>query len=462
MKRSSLLLSATLAVFLFASQAAIAQNPQADFDKKSEACDFTDPESIYELATWAMSSKNSKVRKEGRKLMKEVIDLDEDHEGARGKLGFVKVGEKWFTKKKAAKARKAIVQDAMKENGFIWFKNGWIKKTLKRKWNNKWEKNAEDTWQSYEAVMSAKGYTLYKGQWLPMVPEDLKRMELHRKNTGEDILIVTTKHFVIHTSIPVKFVQQYSELAEKVYDWYMQTYGITGDRAAMFLGRRAHIWTFETTGQFQDWVTTYSEFYKFTGEDKTHFRERPSGRLLGNKRILSIVSEEPENIENSLLHQLGVLLQWYNIQAPTPEWMSEGFGHLVEELFSGVKFGRVNMSTRARYANGGGIADKEYNTKDGRPQTKGLVKAGEDVPIDELSKKTLNTLDKDNLAQGFSITEWLYNHNREKYLNMIKTMKGGRALDGPANVRSGITKGVGMSVGDFEREWRKYVKSKYK
>ncbi len=462
MKKSCLLLSVMLAMFLSFQQTSFAQNPEADLAQKVEDCDFTDPEAIFELATWAIKSKNKKVRREGRKYLKEVIELDEDHEGARGLLGYVLVGDKWLTKKKAKAAKKAQMKIVMKERGYVPHKGGWIKKTRKRDWNRKWEKDEDGVWHSYEDVMRAKGLALYKGQWLRIGDEDRKRMEYHRKNTGEDILITSTPHFVIHTSIPIKYVKKYSDLSEEVYDWYMKTFNIPEARAKNFFGQRAHIWTFETTQQFQDWITAYSETYKFTKKDKEHFRERPGGRLDPNRRLMTIVREQPEEIDNGLLHQVGVLLQIFNTRGREPEWMSEGFGHLVEELFSDVKFGRVNMSTNAKYANSGGIADKEYNTKDGRPQTKGLVKAGDDIPIDQLSKKDLNTLDKDNLAQGFSITEWMYHHNRDKYIRVIDELKKSKAQDRPGAAHDGITKGFGMKIGDFEKAWRKYVKKKYR
>ena len=461
MRTSCLMLPAFLALFLALGQSLCAQSPIEQLEKKKDEVVWTDPESIYELAVWAMNSKSSKVRREGRKLMKEVLELDEDHEGAREKLGFVKVGEKWYTRKKAAAARKALVQDKMKSRGYVWYKGGWIKKTEKRRWNKKWEKNAEDVWRSYEEVMREKGYTLYKGKWIRMSKKDLERMEFHRKQTGEDIMIVSTEHFALHTSIPVAFVEKYSKLCEEVYDWYMKTFNVPEGRAQQFFGRPVHIWTFSDSQQFQDWVTYYSEQYKFTKEDIETFRERPSGWLLPGKVLITIVAEQPEDIENSLLHQLGVLLQYYNIARPIPAWVSEAFGHLVEELFSGIKFGRVNMSTKAKYAGNGGIVSKAYNTKDGRDTIRSLVKAREWVRLAELSKKSLNNLNNHDLATGFSVTEWLFNHNRERYMKFLEAMKRGGG-DPEQNVLKGITEGIGVSVSDLEEEWARYVKKHYK
>jgi hypothetical protein len=354
------------------------------------------------------------------------------------------------------------MKDEMESKGYVWFKNGWIKKTEKRDWGKNWEKDKNDVWLSYEDVMRAKGYTLYKGEWLQMGENDRKAIEFHRKMTGADILVVSTPHFRFHTSIPPKYVVQYTELAEKVYDWYMETFQVEEGRRGNFFGGPVHIWTFETAQQFQDWVTTYSETYQFDDEDKKQFRENPSGWLLGHKRLATIVAEDAKDVENPLLHDLGVLFLRYNVLGPTASWQTEAMGHLVEELFSTDKFGRVNMSTRSKYANGGGIAGKDYNTKDGRPQAKGIVKAGDDIPIHELSQQTLNSLNQDHLAQGFSIWEYLYNKRLQDLVGIIKSQRGVKAKDMPGVVDGAIQAGTGKSAADLEREWRDYVKKNYR
>ena len=267
----------------------------------------------------------------------------------------------------------------------------------------------------------------------------------------------------MHTSVPAKFVKQYTDLVEEVYNWYTETWQYPQEqRDQLFGGGIAHIWTFETTQQMQDWITVYSEFYEFDDEDKKMMRDRPSGWLLSGKRLMLLIAEEAKDLENPLLHQLGVLMQSWNIRRGSPAWMREAMGHLTEEVFSGIKFGRVNMSTNSRYAGQGGIAGKEYNTKDGRPQTKGLVKAGDDIPIGELSRIVLNQLNGDNLAQGFSIYEWLYRKDRPKLVKLINNMRTAQGGDQPARVADSIRKATGGSVADFERSWRAYIKRYYK
>ena len=431
---------------------------QSELDKRIEATDFTDPDSLYELAAWAMGNKSGKVRKDGRKWMKEVIELDPDHPRARDMLGYVKVGDEWYTKREATKARKKLMKEEMESKGYTWFRNGWIKKTEKRSWNSKWEKDEEDIWRSYEEIMRGKGYTNYKGQWIQMGEDDRKAIEYHRKMTGQDILVVSTTHFRFHTSIPVEFVKKYTELVEKVYDWYMVEFDVEEARRPNFFGGPVHVWTFATPQQFQDWVTTYSETYAFDDEDKKQFRENPSGWLLHQKKIATIVAEEAKDIENPLLHDLGVLFFAYQTLGRYASWQSEAMGHLVEEVFSGEKFGFVNMSTRSKYANGGGIAGKDFNTKDGRPQAKSIVKRGEDIPIRELSQQTLNSLNQDHLAQGFSIWEYMYTKRKPEMVKWIKAQRATKSRSGPDIVDGAINEATGKPAADLERNWREHAK----
>ncbi|MCB9832018.1 MAG: hypothetical protein H6807_06035 [Planctomycetes bacterium] len=459
-----LLLGALTLGFVLGTPLKAQPGDDAELEKRVEATDFTDPEALYELASWAIGNKSSaKIRGKGRDWMKEVIDMDPDHAGAREALGHVKVGDEWYTdKKEAAKARKKAMEAKMEAQGYVWFKNGWIKKTAKRDWNSKWEKNDEDVWLSYEEVMSAKGYTLYKGEWLRMNDEDRKAIEYHRKHTGEDILVVSTPHFRMHTSIPVKFVQQYCELIEKVYDWYMETLQVEENYRGQFFGGVVDVWTFETSQQFQDWVTLYQETYAFTDEEKKDFRERPGGHLIPHKHLWVIVREDAKDVENPLLHYFGYSAMLYQTHGRYAEWEAEGMGHLIEELFSGEKNGIVSLSTRSRYANSGGIAGKEFNTKDARPQTRGIVKAGDDISISELSKQTLNSLNQDHLAQGFSIIEYLYSTRLADLIGVIKAQRASKGQDPVQIVNEGIQNGTQKSTADLERDWREYVKNNYK
>ncbi len=450
-----------------------AQTPEQELEKKLEAIDITDPDALFQVADWAMKNKkSSRVRKEGRKLMKEILELDADHEDARKALGFVQFEDRWVTKKQYKKLTKEARKKEMKEKGYVPFKGGWIKKTQKRKWNRRWKKDDDDIWRSFEEIQKAKGLVLYKGAWLKIGKKDRERMDFHRKMTGEDILVVSTPHFRLHMGIKPKMVEQYMEKVEEVYDWYVENFEVPQPPEASLWPGQVDIWHFETVQEFQDWVTTYSEEYKFDDDDKKDFREHPAGYLITPKKLITIVAKRAEDIENPMIHQTSSMLLWWHTRSrgPAAAWMSEAFGHLAEDLLSTDKVSRVNCSTNSRYANAGDVVKKEFNTKDGRPTCRSIIKAGDELSLLELSKLPLNSLNGENLAQGFSVIDWLYQEHRDKLANMLKIMtqwmppapNSTTETAGQQIVRLAVEKGFGTSLEEFEKQWRAWVLKKYR
>ena len=472
MKNPLFLLVALVALVSFLPSNAYAQTPEEEFEAKLEEIDITDADQLFEVAQWAMGNKkSSKVRKEGRKLLKEVIELDEDHEQARAALGYVYYKDKWLKKKDYEKARRKEMEAEMKAKGYQFYKGGWIKKADRRKWNNKWEKNDDGVWMSYEEVMRAKGFTFYDGAWLKLSEDDRKRMEHHRKMTGEDILVVTTPHFVLHIDRSAKWAEKYQEAIERTYEWYMDEFKIDQPlRDNLFRGR-AHIWTFKNAQQFQDWITTYSEQYQFTDEDKETFRKRPGGYLLSGKRIICTVRKKAEDLENPMLHHIGTLMLNWQTHFRAPSWMTEAIGHLSEECNTTQKYGHTNCTTNTRYGGDGGIAGKEFNTKDGKPRAKSIVKAGDERALLELSMLGLNSLNGDDLAQGFSIFDYLYKKRRDdmgEWFKAFPKVKIPKSIEGAAEkrdakcVKDATEATLADSVNSFEEEWRAYVKKYYR
>ncbi|MCB1282384.1 MAG: hypothetical protein KDB18_12760, partial [Salinibacterium sp.] len=359
---------------------AFAQDAEAELATKLEATDFTDPDAVFELAQWAMACKTShKVRTEGRKFMQEVLSIDEDHERAREVLGYKKLGDKWLTEKDYKKERQKIQKVEMKEKGYVPFKGGWIKAAQKRDWNNRWEKDDDDVWISFEEVQAKKGLSLYQGAWLRLGEAERKRMEHHRKMTGSDILVAGTPHFLLHMGIKAEEVQRYTEKVEEVFNWYVKSFDVPQPAEGSLWGAsQVHIWHFETEQEFQDWITTYSEDYQFDDDDKKQFRERPGGYLIPHKRLICVVRKRAEEIENPMIHHIGSMLLYWHLQGRATSWMSEAVGHLVDHTMSTEEYGYTNCSTNSRYAGGGGIAQKEFNTKDGKPRMRSILKAGDE------------------------------------------------------------------------------------
>lgn len=444
---------------------------QKELNTRMESIDPTDADQLCEVAIWAAKHKDRKVRTEGRALLKEVLELDFEHEVAHLALGHVLVGEEWYTsKKKGEAALKELQTEEMNGKGYTWLRGGWIKKDLKRQWKKKtWTLSKENIWLSPDDQMRLKGYVKYMNAWLPLSEDDRERMEKHRKTTGDDILIMTTEHFVLHLSVPPKYGIKYAEMVEKIYDWFIKEFEVPEERQAMLWAKgRAHIWTFRQVQQFQDWVTQYSREYKFTDKEKKTFRDHPGGWIMSGRPLATNVVKKAEDLENPLAHDVGhFLMTWHTLGAAGP-WLNEGFANLCEEKFTGV--GKISCSTLSNYGGKGDIAKKDFNTKDAPPRVRGLVRAGEDDGIDTIGKLGLNSLNGDHLSKGYSLVEWMFNHNKPAFIKFLKHLganrgQGAGSSENPyiAAIRKAVANAFdGAAIAVWEDIWRKYVKKEYK
>ena len=454
----------TLVVALFG--ALVAPTPviaQADgtteLEKKLDAIDLADADELCEVALWAMRHKDRKVRREGRKLMKEVLELDEEHEDARKALGHVRVGEKWYTSAKSAeKAKKKLLEVEMKENGFVKYKGGWIKPEDRRKWKRgKWKQDDNGVWKSEADVMREKGYVKYQGVWLKLSEQDRKLISEHRDLTGDDILIVTTKYFSLRLTVTPKFMEEYSKLVDDVYDWHAKEFRLEVPGGRSLWPRTPHMWGFDNIQQFQDWLTNYKEDpYELTKESVKAFRENPGGWINTNpKQLVSTNTQKKDaDIKNGLIHNVShFIFTWQTLGQRRP-WLSEAVANLTEHQFAGN--GLVSCSTLSRYGGNGGVAEKAFNTKDGPAQVKALVRSGDFTPIDELAKKDLNSLNSDDLATGWSMVEWMFNRERDRFIVFINAIREN------GNQAQAFAKAFdGKTPTEVQELWRQYVRKRY-
>ena len=95
--------------------------------------DKSDAAKLYALALWA---ERKGLKFESRRVLREVIKADTDHEAARKALGFVKHQDKWvkaedvakLEKRAAAKAERERIAE-LKRKGYVKHGDSWIKKS---------------------------------------------------------------------------------------------------------------------------------------------------------------------------------------------------------------------------------------------------------------------------------------------------------------------------------------------
>ena len=90
--------------------------------------------------------------------------------------------------------------------------------------------------------------------------------------------------------------------------------------------------------------------------------------------------------------------------------------------------------------------------------------------MDTIAKLGLNSLNGDHLSKGYSLVEWMYNHNKPAFIKFLKHLGANRgqkagSSENPyvAAVRKAVAAAFdGSALAVWEDIWRKYVKKEYK
>lgn len=93
-------------------------NALKTFRERRKQVDASDPEALYELATWA---ENHELYSKSRELYREIIRLAPDHEGARKALGYQKYEGEWLTE-----------DEYMRAKGYVKYEGEWVTPEVKQ------------------------------------------------------------------------------------------------------------------------------------------------------------------------------------------------------------------------------------------------------------------------------------------------------------------------------------------
>jgi len=433
-------------------------------DAKLEEIDTDDAEELAEVAKWAKGEKNK-----GWKVVAHMaLRADEDESTARELLGHILVGEKWYTtKKKAEAAMKVLAKETMKDAGYVLKSGRYLKKEDVRLYSKDRKAFVEDTqeiegltvpvWRDKVTVMTEKGYTLMNGKWIKAgTPQDKSDIAKFKRLMGEDIWIVTTEHFRLYVmNVPPEEVNQYAELCEKTYDWFLEQMGLDKD-TQLFRNNKGHLWVFKDKTTSLEWFTHYRN--QFSLSDRFRKLMDGSGSVLSSGTLLSIdvPNEGRQRVPHTLVnHAAHFCLRWYSpgIGGGGPKgdpayWVFESFGVTAEHAILGN--GVVVHSTLAKYGGDSGRADKRFETKRADELAEGYAREGDDE-IAGIDKLELNSLSGDHIAKGYTILRWLMKEDIEKFRVWMKERNRNRNL-------AALEKAFGWTPGEIDSKWRKKVR----
>ena len=426
-------------------------------DLKLEEIDTDDADELVGVAKWAREKKN----RAWKLVAMLALRADETNGDAHELLGHQKVGDTWYTnKKKAETARKKLLAEKWKSEGYLKWKGGWIKKedkALASKDPKAFTLTDEGVWRDVVSVKKEAGYILVKGKWVKGgTPADNADMKGFKKNLGEDIWIITTPHFRLWVQqIPPDEVEELGALCEKTYQWFLKEMAIP-DGTDLFRGNKAKMFVLKDKNTAMDWYKHYKN--RFGLDDQFQkLLERGGGNILASGAPLAshIPTQDGNHLRQQLVnHSAHCCLHWFSrgLDGRPEPWLREGFGvHAEHEILGN---GLVVHSTLAKYGGSGGIADKAFSTKDAKDRAKGTVRNGEDEAMVTLNKLDLNSLNGDHYSKAYTLIAWLMKHHLEEFRKFIRGRRRAETL-------AAFTKAFGWSPEEIDSKWRDLVKKEF-
>jgi hypothetical protein len=252
----------------------------------------------------------------------------------------------------------------------------------------------------------------------------------------------------------------YADFVEKAYAWFLKTMKKPPEYQ-VFRGRKCFLWILKDKPTVLKWYENYRNDYSLDIGDSRRNKEgkgpflqlieRGSGNIHTNNLGI-IVPAENSDIRNQIAHMAGhFMISAFapGLEGSPPSWLSEAFGHMTEHALLGN--GTINCSTLAKYAESGGVQEKEFATKSAHDIAKGIARNGDDDPFISLNKLELNSLNAKHLAKGWTIVEWLLKQKHEQFVAFVEGLNQAEMPEALAGAIDGWT------PESVDKAWREHV-----
>ncbi len=419
------------------------KTPAQEFKDLWEAVDRNDSRALIELAEWC---DENRLNRESRKVYREVLNVDEDNEAAREELGYVRVDDKWVTKRDLAETdrkqkeeeRKRQAKERAAASG-----SGAKKKTSRS--------DANDPMAGIGDV---------SGDVAPFL-EPIKTNQAADETVAQELedffgarfSVATSEHFSLRCQLPMAEVLKHIELAERLYVQCNKLFAL--DPAfrhwqGTFL--MFHVKQKGTYVDLIDWMDK-NKVTDWDAEDKRFFKDG-GGMIVPNKPLAA--REEGETpYERAVAHWVGQAYIVWRSAGVAPPWLSEGFAAYTSVTEFGAN--SVYCSTNTKYANDIEVADKN---SDGAYQLVcfDIIDGALDDahPFAELVSKSLNQLDFADLAKSWSLVDFLMREHNEKFRTFIADL---RKYQGSSEET--LRQVFGWTGEDIDKHWKEYVLANY-
>lgn len=404
------------------------------FRERWKEVDRSDLVALEDLAAWC---RENGLSREARKVYREILKIEPDHEEARRVLGYVRVDGEWKTKRELQAERRK------REAG--------SRKGSKSERSSGRRSDSEAPATDSEAIAAAvrKAVSVVQDN----AEQDAKTAQELEDFFGQAFSVATSAHFSLRCQMPMPDVMKHVELAERLFAQCNELFGRELDAP---LWRRP-FWMFHVRqkGTYNDLIDWIDDNVRgLDANERKFFKEGGGGMKMPDVPLAAEV-EGQTPFERSVSHWIGDTYMFWYTGGRAPAWLYEGFGAYV----SFVEFGtnQVTCQTNTKYANRVEVADKSSDTAyqlicfdviDGA--------LDEPHPFVELCRKKLNQLDYADLAKSWSILDFLSKEHREDFARFCAAHRttGGDSEAALRNV-------FGWSCEELDERWADYVRENY-
>lgn len=372
-------------------------------------------------------------------------------------LGHEEVGGRWLVPEAAAEARRRLIDASAESKGLVPWRGAWIQKDsvdAAERDPASFLMDAEHVWRPAVGIRRDRGQVLFRGEWIQGSPEvDRFEQRQFRELVGPDISVLSTPHFRLAAQeLTWEQLEDLAVLAESAYQWF-QDLVRKPQEDSVFGGERGSIWILKDESTARAWKKHYQPRYHLPDSSLG----MKAGSIMATRLLLAMtVIDEVGDLRQTVVHQAVHFVVESTLKGfhETPPWLAEAFAHHAESALL-VSGGEVTCFSRGTYHREDGVAEKRFSTRDARAQVKALIREGADEPVVNLMKLGFNELNRDHLAKGWSLLDWLLTEHREECFSWFEGMNH---MVPESALRKSFPE---WDFGKLDAEWADHVRSRY-
>jgi hypothetical protein len=444
---------------------------EEEYRERLEACETA--EDFHQLGLWCQSKR---LRRRAQKLFERAIEIDPDHAGARGELGFVRHEGEWMRPEERDRRIAAASEAEMEARGFVRFEGRWVSPAEKGHLE-KGEMLHEGKWMPRAEAMRLRGFEEFAGEWIS-IPEARGR---HATKGASDAAGRPLRAFLNEQALVCGTLSE-AELAEigrgivRGREWFDKAW-VVGGGLELFGGQLAEFYVFEDHETYRAVIPFLADRSRHIPDGWREAVRNTHGFTWTDPIAISCVSQRNRSrgdLVGHCYHHLGhLMLNRLGYEGKLlPPWYDEGVAALCELRAHGrnAVFCRTGVAESTGSASGGTSVSFDWKLfRDGTWRTRlaEALSAGEVRPFDQIARREFSQLELIDIAASIAIVEWLESRGEGALLRFHRALRRGAPVAPRRVIASGSKRqayfdaafraAAGIDHRQADRAWRKWL-----